>query len=60
VSKRDSPHVTPDTPIGNLAEFWLETQCFGRTTFFPFKLVATRLRHGNRTLLRDAAAAVSL
>jgi hypothetical protein len=53
-SPQHQPSIQPDTPIGTLADYWLETRCCGGTAFFPFKLVATRLRHGNRTLLRDA------
>jgi hypothetical protein len=49
-----APAIGPDTPIGELAEFWLEAKCCGGTTFFPFKRVAARLRAGNETPLQGA------
>ena|SRR5689334_3685940 len=49
-----APTIRPDTPIRDLADYWLELRCCGEATFYPFKLVAAKARHRGRTLLRDA------
>jgi hypothetical protein len=49
-----APTIRPDTPIRDLADYWLELRCCGGATFYPFKLIAPKARHRGRTLLRDA------
>src|SRR5690242_12499052 len=51
---KESPPITPDIPISNLADYWLEVRCCGGTSFHPFQLLATRLRRGGNTPLCDA------